>query len=51
MFRRTALVERVMLIAAGLLLLFPLPAGDVVGVALTVAAVVLQRARRAPAPA
>jgi TRAP-type uncharacterized transport system fused permease subunit len=48
MFRRTALVERLMLIAAGLLLLFPLPVGDFVGVGLAVAAVALQLFRRAP---
>jgi TRAP transporter 4TM/12TM fusion protein len=49
MFRRTRLVERLMLIAAGFLLLFP--AGgwtDLAGIACVAAAVTLQRLRRAP---
>jgi TRAP-type uncharacterized transport system fused permease subunit len=51
MFRRTVLVERLMLIAAGLLLLFPLPIGDFVGVGLAAAVVALQLLRRAAPPA
>jgi TRAP transporter 4TM/12TM fusion protein len=47
MFRRTTLVERVMLISAGLLLVYPAPAADLVGAGLVVAAVALQRLRRA----
>jgi TRAP transporter 4TM/12TM fusion protein len=48
MFRRTTLAERLMLIAAGLLLLFPLPAADFIGLGLALAAFTMQRVRRAP---
>jgi TRAP transporter 4TM/12TM fusion protein len=50
MFRRTTGLERLMLVAAGLLLVFPVPAADFTGLALVLAAVILQRWRR-PAPA
>ncbi len=46
MFRRTARVERVMLIIAGLLLVYPKTAADVAGVALTVLVVVVQLWKR-----
>jgi TRAP-type uncharacterized transport system fused permease subunit len=42
LFRPTTLVERVMLIVAGLLLLLPTPVGDIAGLALFAVAVVLQ---------
>ncbi len=45
-FRRTTLLERGMLIAAGLLLVYPTTWADVAGAALVVAAVALQRFRR-----
>jgi TRAP transporter 4TM/12TM fusion protein len=43
MFRRTGWLERSMLIAAGLLLVHPAPASDLVGVALVVAVAAIQR--------
>jgi len=49
--RKTTLVERVMLIAAGLLLVYPSTAADVAGTALIVATLLLQRRRRLPASA
>ena len=49
MFRRTTLVERLMLIGAGLLLVYPAGGADLAGVAVVAAAVVMQRWRRAPA--
>jgi TRAP transporter 4TM/12TM fusion protein len=52
MFRRTTVIERVMLISAGLLLVYPSTWSDVVGAGLVVGAVALQRlVRRAPAHA
>ena len=50
MFRRTTGLERLMLVAAGLLLVSPIAAADLTGVGLVLAAVILQRWRR-PAPA
>jgi TRAP-type uncharacterized transport system fused permease subunit len=49
MFRRTTLVERLMLIAAGLLLVYPAAAADVIGVGLVVAVLVMQRVKSAAA--
>jgi TRAP-type uncharacterized transport system fused permease subunit len=49
MLRRTTALERVMLIGAGLLLVYPAAAADAVGVAIVLAAVLLQRFRRVPA--
>src|SRR6266496_2652936 len=49
MLRRTTLLERLMLIVAGILLVYPAAAADVVGMALVLAAVALQRWGRAPA--
>ncbi len=49
MFRRTTRIERLMLVAAGLLLVYPTPAADWAGIALVVAAVILQRWKRARA--
>jgi TRAP transporter 4TM/12TM fusion protein len=49
MFRRTTLVERLMLIAAGLLLVYPAGFADIAGVGLVAAAVAMQWWRRAPA--
>jgi TRAP-type uncharacterized transport system fused permease subunit len=46
MLRRTTSLERVMLIAAGLLLVYPAPAADVAGLLLVVAAVAMQGSRR-----
>jgi TRAP transporter 4TM/12TM fusion protein len=43
MFRRTTWIERLALIAAGLLLVYPAPAADVVGLALVAIAVALQK--------
>jgi TRAP-type uncharacterized transport system fused permease subunit len=43
MFRRTGWLERPMLIAAGLLLVHPAPASDLVGLALVVAVAAIQR--------
>ncbi|HEY6099830.1 MAG TPA: TRAP transporter fused permease subunit, partial [Anaeromyxobacter sp.] len=51
MFRRTTLVERVLLVAAGLLLVYPAGWADVAGVALVAAIVAVQLLRRAPAAA
>jgi TRAP transporter 4TM/12TM fusion protein len=48
LFRRTTLLERLLLLAGGLLLLYPAARLDLVGLALGAAAVVLQRVRRAP---
>jgi TRAP transporter 4TM/12TM fusion protein len=50
MFRRTALVERLMLIAAGLLLVYPAALADLAGFGLIAVAVAMQRWWR-PAPA
>jgi TRAP transporter 4TM/12TM fusion protein len=49
MFRRTTLVERLMLIAAGLLLVYPAAAADVIGVGLVAAVLVMQRVKSAAA--
>jgi TRAP transporter 4TM/12TM fusion protein len=46
MFRRTTRLERIMLVAAGLLLVYPAPAADWAGLGLVVAAVILQRWKR-----
>jgi TRAP transporter 4TM/12TM fusion protein len=46
MLRRTTWLERLMLIAAGLLLVYPAPAADVAGLLLAVAAVAMQRWKR-----
>jgi hypothetical protein len=43
MFRRTSTLERLMLVAAGLLLVYPAGYADVAGVSLAAAALVLQR--------
>jgi TRAP-type uncharacterized transport system fused permease subunit len=52
MFTRTSLLERAMLIAAGLLLVYPATWADLAGAGLIVIPIVLQRLRlRAPAPA
>jgi TRAP-type uncharacterized transport system fused permease subunit len=52
LFRRTLLLERWMLIAAGLALVYPAPFFDPIGFALFFAVVVLQKLRRAaPSPA
>jgi TRAP-type uncharacterized transport system fused permease subunit len=48
MFRRTTTLERLMLVAAGLLLVYPAGYADVVGLSLAAAALVLQRVLRAP---
>jgi TRAP transporter 4TM/12TM fusion protein len=48
LFRRTTRVERLLLVAAGLLLLYPAARLDLLGLALGGAAVVLQRVRPAP---
>ncbi len=49
MFRRTTHLERLALVAAGLLLLYPATGLDLVGLALGAGVVALQRWRRAPA--
>jgi TRAP-type uncharacterized transport system fused permease subunit len=50
MFRRTSLAERLMLIGAGLLLVYPAGAADLAGVALVAVVVAMQRwPRRAAA--
>jgi TRAP transporter 4TM/12TM fusion protein len=46
MFRRTTLVERAMLVAAGLLLVYPAALADVAGIGLMLGAVALQRRSR-----
>ncbi len=51
MFGRTTLLQRVMLIAAGLLLMYPTTAADIGGVALMIVVVVLQRLQKRAAPA
>jgi TRAP transporter 4TM/12TM fusion protein len=52
MFTRTSWIERVVLIAAGLLLVYPTRAADLAGIVLVLVAVALQwRKRRAPPPA
>ncbi|HET8542359.1 MAG TPA: TRAP transporter fused permease subunit [Anaeromyxobacter sp.] len=51
MFRRTTPLERLALLAAGLLLLYPAAALDLVGLALAAAVAGLQRWRRAPVSA
>jgi TRAP-type uncharacterized transport system fused permease subunit len=51
MFRRTTFAERAMLIAAGLLLVYPAAFADVAGIGLMLGAVALQRRGRAIAPA
>ncbi len=52
MFTRTSLPERAMLVAAGLLLVYPATWADIAGAALIVIPLVLQRLRlRAPVPA
>ena len=52
MFVRTTVLERVMLVCAGLLLVYPATWADVAGAALVAIPIVLQRMRlRAPAPA
>jgi len=52
MFTRTSWIERVLLIAAGLLLVYPTRAADLAGIVLVLVAVALQwRKRRAPPPA
>jgi TRAP transporter 4TM/12TM fusion protein len=48
--RRTTLLERLMLIAAGILLVYPGAVADVAGVALVIAALAMQRFRRNPLP-
>jgi TRAP-type uncharacterized transport system fused permease subunit len=49
LFRRTTRVERLALVVAGLLLLYPATGLDLAGLALGAAVVALQRWRRAPA--
>jgi TRAP transporter 4TM/12TM fusion protein len=49
LFRKTTSLERWLLIAAGLALVYPKPLFDYIGIALFVAAIVLQKLRRAPA--
>ncbi len=49
--RRATLPERLMLIAAGLLLVYPAAAADVAGLLLVAAAVLLQRFGKGPKPA
>ena len=52
MFTRTSWIERVLLIAAGLLLVYPTRAADLAGIVLVLVAVALQwRKRRTPPPA
>jgi TRAP-type uncharacterized transport system fused permease subunit len=51
MFRRTTRLERLALIAAGLLLLYPASGLDLVGGGLVAAVMALQRWRRIPASA
>jgi len=52
MFTRTSWIERVVLIAAGLLLVYPTRAADLAGIVLVLVAVALQwRKRRTPPPA
>jgi TRAP-type uncharacterized transport system fused permease subunit len=49
MFTRTSWIERVLLIAAGLLLVYPTRAADLAGIVLVLVAVALQwRKRRTP---
>jgi TRAP-type uncharacterized transport system fused permease subunit len=52
MFTRTSRIERILLIAAGLLLVYPTRAADLAGIVLVLVAVTLQwRKRRTPPPA
>jgi TRAP transporter 4TM/12TM fusion protein len=51
MLRRTTWPERLMLIAAGLLLVYPALAADIAGLALAAAALLLQRFGKGPRPA
>ena len=46
LFRKTALFERIMLLAAGLLLVYPIAAYDLIGLGLMAAVVVLQKLRK-----
>jgi len=50
LWRRTTPIERVMLIAAGFMLVYPKAAFDVIGFALVVAVLVMQWLRRTPIP-
>jgi TRAP transporter 4TM/12TM fusion protein len=45
-FKQTTLYERIMLLAAGLLLVYPIPLCDIIGFGLMVLVVVLQKLRR-----
>jgi TRAP-type uncharacterized transport system fused permease subunit len=49
LFRRTVWVERVLLIAAGFILVYPAPLADAVGVALAAAVAIRQWLTRTPA--
>jgi TRAP-type uncharacterized transport system fused permease subunit len=49
LLRKTAAVERWMLIAAGVLLVYPNATFDIIGVALVIAVVVMQKLRAARA--
>jgi len=51
LFVKTTVIERWMLIAAGLLLVYPSAVSDVAGVGLMVVVVVLQKLRKAPSHA
>jgi TRAP transporter 4TM/12TM fusion protein len=51
LFKRTNLLERIMLVAAGFLLVYPTALFDAIGFALVALVVVMQLLRRAPAPA
>ena len=49
LFRRTVWVERVLLIAAGFILVYPAPVADAVGIALAAAVAIWQWRTRTPA--
>jgi len=51
MFRRTTLLERLLLIAAGLLLVYPKTAADIIGIGLVALVVLLQALKKRVAPA
>jgi TRAP transporter 4TM/12TM fusion protein len=51
LFKRTNVPERIMLVAAGFLLVYPTALFDAIGFALVALVVVMQLLRRAPAPA
>jgi TRAP-type uncharacterized transport system fused permease subunit len=50
LFSKTTVIERVLLIAAGLLLIYPRPWLDTIGMALLAAVIVLQLVRRGHRP-